>query len=116
MSDVPVLSLGGNEASERPVVDVYGKQFTLRRITRSVEKALSQADRNMRSNDEDADGDAVVGILADVMDALLAPANGHRTTAKKLVMDQWNADKLSLDQVKKFADALQEQAVADRPT
>lgn len=112
-----VLSLGSNGSTpDRPLVDVYGKAFRVRTITRSVQKALDGLDRDLREflKDEDADGDGLISIYGRGLDAFLAP-EGHRTTATKLIMAEWNADRLTLGQIREFADRLQELAVK-RPT
>lgn len=118
MSEPKALSLGGGQTDERPVVDVFGKAYRLRLITRSVQKSLEKVDRDLRlfMKDEDAESDALVDLLAEGLDALLAPDGGHRTPVKKIVVDKWNADEVSLDELRRFSDDLQEQAVAARPT
>lgn len=112
------LSLSGSDLQDRPVVDVFDKPYRLLAVTRSVEQALTTMDRALREleKDEDADGDAYVTVLCQALDALLKPAEGHRTGAGTLVRKQWEADALSVDDLSAFCNGLQEQAVNSRPT
>ena len=112
------LSLGGVDRDDRPVVDVFDHAFRLRAITRSVQRSLDDVDKQMRTlmSDDDADADSLVTILAGALDALLEPEGENRTKAKTLVLAKWKSDDLSLDGLRRFADDLQERAVAARPT
>lgn len=116
MTDQERLSLGVEQT--QPTVDVYGKLFVRRVHTRSVEKRLHEATREMRkiAADENSEGDAYIEVLAEIVDAMLAPEGGHRTPAKRIVIDKWNADALGVDELKAFVEALQEQSAEDRPT
>lgn len=118
MSEPKVLSLGGQQSDDRPSVEVFGKPYKLRLITRSVQKSLEKVDRDLRAfmKDDDADSDSLVALLAGGLDALLAPDGAHRTSVKKIVTEKWEADEISLDELRRFSDELQEQAVAARPT
>jgi hypothetical protein len=117
MTEPKRLSLGGNDEA-RPIVDVFGKEYRLMAVTRSVERGLTKVERDMREmmKDADADGDAVVGVLCEGLNSLLKPEGTHRTPAGKLALEQWHKDALSLDDLRAFYDGLQEQAVTDRPT
>lgn len=118
MSEATPLKLGGIVHDDRPIVDVFDRAYRLRAITRSVEKGLSKAGREIDAlmKEDDADGDQLVSLLADVLDAMLEPEGTNRTKAKTVVMEKWKADDLSLDGLRRFADELQERAVAARPT
>jgi hypothetical protein len=114
MADV-ALSLNG-QRPEMPLVDVFDKPFRLRSITRSVEQTLGALDKKRRALDEDdANADAVVELLSSVLDAMLTP-EGHKTAAKTLVVAKWKADELSLGDIARFTEQLQETAVKQRPT
>jgi hypothetical protein len=112
------LSLGGVNRDDRPIVDVFERAYRLRAVTRSVEKHLAAAGKKIDAlmKDDDADGDSLVTVLADVLDAMLEPEGNNRVRAKTVVMEKWKADDLSLDGLRRFADDLQEQAVTARPT
>lgn len=113
------LSLGGvDQDDSRPLVDVFGQAYRLRSVTRSVQRALDKVDKELKvlTNDDDADGDGLVALLADAIDAMAAPEGNNKVPAKKLIVEKWKADELSLDGLRRFSDQLQEQAVADRPT
>jgi hypothetical protein len=112
------LSLGGVDRDDRPIVDVFERAYRLKSITRTVQRSLDKVDKDMRAlmADDDADGDQLVGLLADAIDGLLEPEGNNRIPAKKVVLEKWKADELSLDGLRRFADDLQERAVAARPT
>ena len=62
-------------------------------------------------NGDDADGDALVGVLGGALDALLAPEGNNDRPVGDVVVEKWQSDELSLDALRRFADDLQEQAV-----
>jgi hypothetical protein len=109
-------TVNGNQPEARQV-DLFDRQFTLRRVTRSVQIELekTQATLTRLINDDDATGDALVECFASAVDALLAP-DGHRTSAQKIIVEKWNADEITLPEVRGFADQLQEDAASDRPS
>lgn len=111
MSDVIKLGAPNGNQPEPLRVDLYDKQFTLRRVTRSVQREIERVELALREAD---DGDTVVDLLAEGMDALLKP-DQHRTTARKLISDRWKADELSVGDVNQFFLDLQEKAAAERP-
>jgi hypothetical protein len=98
-------------------VKLGDKTYVLKPITRTVQRELETAERDLTAlaADDDAGGDKVVETLAQKFDVLLAPSNGGRTPASKIVLARWEADELTLQQIGAFFDALQEQA-AERPT
>lgn len=107
-----VIKLGGNGNQPDPIrVDLFDKQFTLRRVTRSVQRELERVEKAIREAD---DGDTVVGLLGEGMDAMLKPEQ-HRTSAKKLIGDRWESDELSIGDVNQLFVDLQEKAAAERP-
>ena len=112
------LKLGPVEPDQRPVVDVFGLAYRLRALTRSVQSALDKVDKELRTsmNGDDADGDTLVGVLGGALEALLAPEGNNDRPVGELVVEKWEADELSLDALRRFADDLQEQAIEARPT
>jgi hypothetical protein len=112
------LVLGGVDRDAREVVQVFDLAYRLNNITRSVEKKLTECDKKIREviGDDDADGDKLVPVLAEALDAMLDPEGNNKRRAKTVVMEKWKADELSIDGLRRFADDLQERAVAARPT
>jgi len=111
------INLNG-EVAEPVIVNLFGKQYRLRPITRSVQKGLEEATVKLAAlqKDDTAGGDEVVDAMASSLDALLAIEGGHRTPAKKLLMEKWENDELSVTQIEHYFDALQEAATESRPT
>lgn len=105
-----------NGLGEEPtIVELFGKQYRLRPVTRSVQKGLEEMEGKLRNLDDDASGDDVVAVLAAGIEVLLAIEGAHRTHAEKLILDKWNADQLSVEQLRSYFEALEESA-ANRPT
>ena len=112
------LVLAATPVDSRPSVEVFGGEYKIRAITRSVQRALDKVDKSMQAlmKDDNSTGDALVTVLADAMDALLAPTVDGQVSVKNVVVEKWEADELSLDGLRRFADELQEQAVEARTT
>lgn len=110
-----VIRIGADTHPEPDVVELFDHKFTVRRVTRSVQKGLETVDRKLRQLPEDTEGDKVVSLMAEGLDALLAP-NGKRTAAKTVLTDAWKADRLSLDQIHELYDQVQESAAKRPPT
>ncbi len=117
MARAPIVFNGNLDVDPVPV-ELFGKTYSIRQVTKTVQKRLEDIqDRlNQAAQNDDADGDAVVAILADGIDALLAIEGQHRTPAKKVLMDRWEADKLSLTQLQQIFEGLQEEELEARPT
>lgn len=102
------------EAVEPVEVDLWaddgGALFTVKPATRSV---LKKADEVMEKLDAIKDDEQAVGMLAEMLDLRLVPANGKRTKASTIVTRKWEADELTLPQLIRFGERLSE---AERPT
>jgi hypothetical protein len=109
-----IIKIGG-EQREPDTIELFDHKFTVKRVTRSVQKKLEAADKKVRELGEDADSDRVVAIIADGCDALLEP-NGKATAAKTVINQLWKSDDLGLDQIQELYEALQESAVKRPPT
>lgn len=110
-----VIRIGADNLPEPDVVEVFDHKFTIRRVTRSVQKGLEAVDRKLRSAQDEDDSDKIVALMAEGLDALLEP-NGKATPAKKVLMDLWKADDLSLDQINRLYEAVQESGTRRPPT
>jgi hypothetical protein len=112
------ITFNGNLDEEPVIVELFGKAYRLKPITKTVQKNLEKvtADLNSAFADEDADGDRIVKVLAEGIDALLGIEGAHRTPAKKVILDRWDADKLSVTQLNQIFEGLQEQEATARPT
>lgn len=110
-----VIRIGGENVPEPDVVEMFEHRFTVRRVTRSVQTALETVDKKLRALDESVEGDKLVGLMAEGLDAMLAP-NGKGKAAKTVLMDAWKADDLSLDQVNQLYEGVQESATKRPPT
>lgn len=105
----------GADRPEPDTIELFEHKFTVRRVTRSVQKKLEAVDKKIRQLGDEADGDKVVALISEGCDALLEP-NGKATPAKKVLVDLWKADELGLDQVTDLYEALQESAAKRPPT
>lgn len=95
-------------------VELYDHLYTGRPITRSVQVALDGLDEKL---DQATTGDAAVHVFAEMLDVLLTPANGKRKTAGKVILEQWEKDELSVGQIGRFFEQVQEAAAeGPRPT
>lgn len=112
-----VIRIGADNVPEPDVVDLFDHRFTVKRVTRSIQRKLEQADKKLREiqGGDDADGDSLVEAIAGGLDVLLAP-NGKQTAAKTVLMRAWKADELTLDQVGQLYEAVQESAAKRPPT
>lgn len=110
-----ILRINADNLPERDSINLFDHVFTVRRVTRPVQKALEATDRKLRQLDEDTDGDQLVALMADGLDALLEP-NGKGTPAKKLLLDSWKAGTLSLDQLNMLYESVQESGAKRPPT
>lgn len=112
-----VIRVGIDALPEPDVVELFDHKFTVKRVTRSVQKALEQVDKKLSADaasDADDDSDKIVALMAEGLNALLAPA-GHKSSAKTVLVACWKDDRLSLDQLHSLYDGVQESAAA-RPT
>jgi hypothetical protein len=101
--------------AEPTTVELFdGHTYTVKTITRSVQKDLEKVDQSMQGLGDDADSDKGVGVIIDGLAALLAPVNGS-PAVKKLLTDKWKADELDLQQINALYEAVQETGVK-RPT
>jgi hypothetical protein len=107
------IVIGGN-LPEPDVVVFFEQKYTVRRVTRSVQKALEKSDIKVKAAVENDDSDMLVAAMADGMDALLDP-DGHEVPAKKAITEAWKGDKLSAEDLQTMYQQLQESAV-QRPT
>jgi len=117
--NAPVLTLGGASGPERPLVEVFGHEYRVRSVTKSVQAKLQRAqvllNAFVKKDDDDADTTEMVVGFGDAFSALLEPTNGA-PDAKALVLEKWDADELSVGLLRPFFDAIQEKSVeADRP-
>jgi hypothetical protein len=110
-----VIRIGTDNLPEPDVVEIFDHKFTIRRVTRSVQKGLEAVDRKLRAADDEEDADKIVALMAEGLDALLAP-NGKQTAAKTVLMKLWKDDELSLDQINQLYEGVQESATKRPPT
>jgi vacuolar-type H+-ATPase subunit E/Vma4 len=110
-----VIRIGADNLPDPDVVELFDHKFTVRRVTRSVQKGLETVDKKLRAMGNEEDGDKIVALMAEGLDSLLAP-NGKATPAKKVLADAWKADELSLDQLSSLYESVQESAAKRPPT
>lgn len=109
-----VIRIGPDTLPERDTVDIFDHKFTIRRVTRSVQKKLEAADRKVVESQRGDDSDKFVAALVAGLDELLEP-DGDGKPAKTVLLDLWKKDQLSLDQFNELYEGIQEAAVK-RPT
>jgi hypothetical protein len=100
--------------SEPTTIELFGHEYRVLAITRSVQKKLEKAQPSLESLPDEEDSDKVVAVLADAIDAVLA-ADAGAPAARKAIVDAWKRDELSLSQISALSDKVQE-ASAARPT
>ena len=105
----------GAERPEADSIELFDHKFTVKRVTRSVQKALEAVDKKLKALDENTDGDKLVNVMAEGLDAMLE-SNGGGVPAKKLLVDLWKSDDLSLDQINQLYEGVQESATKRPPT
>lgn len=110
-----VIRIGADNLPEPDVVELFDHKFTVRRITRSVQKNLERVDKKVQDATGEEDSDKVVSTMAEGLDAMLEP-NGKQTPAKTLLVQLWKDDTLSLDQITQLYEAVQESAAKRPPT
>lgn len=108
------ITIGANNAPDPDVVVLFEHKYTVRRVTRSVQQALEQADKHAVTARDKGDSDKLVSAMSEGLDALLA-AEGHETPAAKVLVEAWKDDRLSLADLAQLDNDLQESA-ASRPT
>lgn len=112
-----VIRIGTDNVPEPDVVELFDHKFTVRRVTRSIQRKLEATDKKLRAvqANDDADGDTLVATISEGLDVLLAP-NGKQTAAKTVLAKHWRADELTLDQIGQLYEAVQESAAKRPPT
>ena len=101
----------GAAREDSPEVELWERIYVLNAVTRSVQRKLEEVQAQIEAAEE---SDAAVAAIAAGLDAMLAPANGQRIAAGKLVLDKWNADLLGIDELAVFFSDIQE--LTARPT
>lgn len=102
-------------AGENTTVDLFGHEYRVLSVTRSVQKRLEAAQPALEKLETEENSDAVVATLADAIDAILAPVKKATPPAKDQLVDAWQNDELSLTQLGALFERVQEASVA-RPT
>jgi hypothetical protein len=90
---------------------VFETYEMVRSRARKFDELMAKAEA-VDENDDDVGIDQLVELLADLFDVLLRP-KGHRKLASKIIVERYQADKLSIPTIE---DLVQEIAVAARPT
>jgi hypothetical protein len=93
-------------------VDLWGREFTATPATRTVVKQVTVLQERVYQLD-DEQADAIVDLLAQVIDLRLKPKGQARKKASEIIKEKWEADALTLHQLFAFMERLGE---ADRPT
>ncbi|MBX5461643.1 MAG: hypothetical protein IRZ28_11205 [Steroidobacteraceae bacterium] len=110
------MKLNAAELFDTLEVDLWGNAYTLRHTTRSVAAKLDEATKASAELGDDASDDDQVRALVRIIDVLLEPAE-DTPSAEQLLMGLWRDDKLGMDWLLGFVDALTEEAAnRRRPT
>ena len=96
-------------------VDIFDHTYTVREVTRSVQKKLEGIDKKLIAVGKTDDSDKIVDVLVGGIAVLLAPTNGA-PDAKNVLLEAWKADKLSLGQINNLFEGIQDSSVEARPT
>lgn len=100
---------------ETTEVDLFGHLYTVRQVTRSVQKKLEATDKKLVAALKSDDGDKVIDAIIGGLDALLEPAEKSPAVGESL-KDAWKNDRLSLNEINRLYESIQETAADDRPT
>ena len=110
MKLITLANLAGEEAK----VDLYGHEYRVLGITRSVQKRLEEVQPLLDDIEKVEDSDSVVSTLASAIDAMLAPLD-DAPSANECLNTAWRDDRLSLTQLGSLLEQVQETSVS-RPT
>jgi hypothetical protein len=99
---------------EPTTLELFDNTYRVNAITRSVQKKLEKVQPIIENLADEDDGDKVVAMMVDAIEPLLTPAEGSQAV-KRVLVDAWKADNLSLDMLAALFDKVQE-ASAARPT
>ena len=110
-----VIRIGMDNLPDPDVVEIFDHKFTVRRVTRSVQRGLEAADKKINAALEAEDSDKIFTAIAEGVNVLLEP-NGKQTQAKTVLIQSWKDDQLSLGQLRQLYDGVQESAVKVPPT
>ena len=115
-------TISAAELFEDVDVDLWGAQYRLREGTRDVQMKLAKAQAVLDGLDEveDADPDAVVAALADVLDVLIEPLGddgGKKVKAATVINRKWTANELGVERLTAIAESIVNAAESrGRPT
>ncbi len=102
-------------SAEPTKVEIFEHTYELKQITRTVQAKLEVAQAKLEASSDD--GDSIVANMAETLAILLSPNGSDAPPVKKVLVDAWKADKLSLAQINGLFTSLQEDAAtAARPT
>ena len=120
------INLNGHIGDDVVLVNLLDRTYRLRPVTRSVEKqligirtkidAIGAQARTDQEFDEEAALDQLVDLWTDGIDALLLIEGSHRTSAKKALLVEWEADKITPGTISGYFDQLQQDEAEARPT
>jgi hypothetical protein len=98
-------------------VDLWGPKFSVRQPTRSVEKKVATALKEIEQLPEDSDDKVVVDALCDLLDVFLEPIpdeDGKKTHAKTVVRKMYQEEKIGLAHVEALFEKISDLR-AERP-
>lgn len=101
---MPRLTLGGQPAAGRVEVELWERLFLARPMTRALTLELADLERQVHAAKT---SDEAVERLAALIGAVLEPTGGQRKTADVLIVEKWQANELSVQQLMDFNDQLQ---------
>lgn len=100
--------------SEPTTVELFECSYSVKTLTRSVQKQLEKVQPKLAAINKQDDSDQAIALLADAFDVLLAPENGS-PPAKKTITEAWKRDEITVGQLGALFDQV-EKASAARPT
>lgn len=109
------ITVGGGNAPDPDVVELFDRRYTVREVTRSVQKKLESAEQKLKAlADDEDDADKVMAVMAEGIDVLLAPVD-HDEPARKVLVQAWKDDRMSLGAFQRLYADIQESS-EQRPT
>lgn len=112
----------GSNAPEPVEVVLFEHKYVLRPHTRSVELELRKVEKQRQAlsdkpDESDPGGDKMIAVMAAGIGAMLASSNGtDAPDVKKVLLEAWKQDQVSVEQIGQLAEALQEAQEEQRPT
>lgn len=103
----------GEPVQPTVAVNLFGRTFHPRPMTRSVVKQVEEANAAVQAA---TSSDEAVERMANLLDVALIPTGNQRKSAGTLVREKWEAEELDLQMLSAFHERIVNGEAVDRPT